>query len=449
VTKAHRILWGEGVFLRPQHFQQQDLYFDSRLQHCMGLVHTHPWGLRALEVDREILPSGLVRLNRLEMAFQDGTFLTAPYSEPLPLARNLNDIPNLGVEILVYACLPLLNAYGGNCGEQGQPTNRPVRYFTERVQATDLYTDALEAEIASLKVNVRLMMDGENRDGHLSVPVVRLLKSATGVWSVDEAYVPPILEIQGAPPVQAMLRRLLDIILIKSRALTASHRERVKSVVEYGTSDIASFWLLHTVNRTFPLLNHLLQFPQAHPEELYKNLAQLAGELITFSSTLTLSDIPPYKHDGLTETFQRFDTLIRQLLETVISSRYAVIPLVSTRPSFFVGRLESDHLTENVDYYLSVASEHPANLIIESVPLKLKVGSPDDVEKILNSAMAGVRLNHVTQTPAAVPVRIGNHYFELDPHGTIYDRMIKSRSVCIYAPKLLPDMKFELIAVFR
>jgi type VI secretion system protein ImpJ len=96
-----------------------------------------------------------------------------------------------------------------------------------------------------------------------------------------------------------------------------------------------------------------------------------------------------------------------------------------------------------------VASEHPAAQIIESVPLKLKVGSPDDVEKILNSAMMGVRLNHVTQTPAAVPVRIGNHYFALDQSGTIYDRMIKSRSICIYAPQALPAMKFELIAVFR
>jgi type VI secretion system protein ImpJ len=449
VTKAHHILWGEGVFLRPQHFQQQDLYVDARLHQCMELAHTHPWGVGALEVDREVLASGLIRFNRLEMAFQDGAFLDAPHGDPLPLARNLNDIPNLGVEVLVHACLPLLNGYGGNCGEQGTPTNRPVRYFTERVQAADLYTDALESEIAAMKANVRLMMDVENRDGNLSVPLARLVKSPTGNWSVDESYIPPLLELQGAPPIMALLRRLVDILLIKSQALTASHRERVKSIVEYGTSDIASFWLLHTVNRNFPLLNHLLQFPQAHPEELYKDLAQLAGELITFSSSLSLSDIPPYKHDNLTETFQRFDTLIRQLLETVISSRYAVIPLVSTRPSFFVGRLESDHLTENTDYYLSVASEHPANQIVEAVPLKLKVGSPDDVEKILNSAMAGVRLNHVTQTPAAVPVRIGNHYFELDPHGTIYDRMIKARSVCIYAPKILPEMKFELIAVFR
>jgi len=415
----------------------------------MGLTHAHPWGVRLVEVDREVLGTGLVQLNQLDMVFQDGTFFEAPHAEPLPLARNLNDIRNLGVETLVYACLPLLNAFGGNSTEQGQTGNRPVRFQAEPVQVGDLYTHALESEIAVLRINVRLVMDVEDRDGHLAVPVARLLKNAAGTWSVDETFVPPLVEIAGAPPIMAMIKRLLDILLLKSHALSTSHRERVKSVVEYGTSDIASFWLLHTVNRCFPLLNHLHQFPLAHPEELYKQLAQLSGELVTFSSTLTLNDIPPYHHERLTETFQRFDALIRQLLETVISTKYSVIPLIPTRPSLFVGRLESDHLAENTDFYLSVASEHPASQVIEDVPVKLKIGSPDDVEKILNSGLAGVRLNHVTQTPAAVPVRVGNHYFALDPHGPIFERMIKSRSICIYVPQALPGMKFELIAVFR
>ena len=449
MTKTHRILWGEGVFLRPQHFQQQDLDLDVRLHRSTSLSCVHPWGIRALEIDPEALAGGILRVDRLEMGFQDGTYLEAPRSEPLPLARNLSDVPELGVETLVHACLPLLNAYGGNTGEPDLPAARPVRFTTERVQAVDLFTDALESELAVLKLNVRLMLDSENRDGHLSVPLARLLRTPAGAWSLDEAFVPPLLELRGAPALAAMLRRLVDILLVKSRALTASHRERVRSIVEYGTSDIASFWLLHTVNRSFPVLNHFLEFQQVHPEELYRCLAQLAGELLTFSSSLALTELPPYRHDALTGTFQRLDTLIRQLLETVISTRYAVIPLVSTRPSFHVGRLESDHLTEDTDYYLSVASGQPASQILGAVPLKLKVGSPDDVEKLLNSALAGVRLNHVAQVPAAMPVRIGNHYFALDPHGTLYDRMIKARSVCIYVPQALPGLKLELIAVFR
>jgi type VI secretion system protein ImpJ len=203
------------------------------------------------------------------------------------------------------------------------------------------------------------------------------------------------------------------------------------------------------VNRVFPLLNHMARFPQAHPEELYKTLAQFAGELLTFSSSLTLNEIPIYAHNDLTNTFQKLDALIRDLLDTVISSRYLIIPLTNTKPSFHIGKLESERLVDVADFYLSVSSELPAAQVIETVPYKLKVGAPDDVEKILNSALPGVRLSYAAQTPAPIPVRVGNHYFALEPHGAIYERMLKSHSVCIYVPQALIDFKLELIAVFR
>ncbi len=449
MLQANRILWGEGMFLRPQHFQQHELFIEARLAECLRLTHAHPWGLRRAEIDQDALRGGMLRLNRLEVVFHDGVVVDAPSAEPLPAARNLNDIPQAGVETLVYACLPMLNAFGGNSAEAGRSASRPPRFLTEHTSVADLHTNALEAEITALRANVCLMLEQENRDGHQGVPIARIVKNATGAWSLDEAFVPPLVEVGGSPEMLLRLRRLLDILLVKSQALSAAHRERVKSVVEYGTSDIASFWLLHTVNRSFPLLNHVLRHPQLHPEELYLTLSQLAGELITFSSTLTLNDVPVYRHDRLTDTFIKLDELIRELLDTVISSRYAVIPLANAKPSFYIGRLESERLLENVDFYLSVASEMPTASVIDTVPMKMKVGAPDDVEKILNSALPGVKLAYAAQTPSAIPVRVGNHYFALEPNGQIFERMLKSRSICIYVPQALLEMKLELIAVFR
>jgi type VI secretion system protein ImpJ len=449
MLQANRILWGEGMFLRPQHFQQHELFIDARLADMMRLTHVHPWGVRRIDLDQDALRGGLLRLDRMEVAFADGTVVDAPGAEPLPAARNLDEIPQVGVEATVYACMPVLNAYGGNSAQSDTGAARPPRFITEHAAVADLHTNALETEITALRANVRLLLEVENRDGHVGVPVARVVKNPTGTWTLDERFVPPLVEITGSPQVAMLLRRLLDILVVKSQALAASHRERVKSVVEYGTSDIASFWLLHTVNRSFPILNHLARNPASHPEELYLALAQLAGELLTFSSSLTLNDLPNYQHDQLTDTFSKLDSLIRELLETVISSRYALIPLQNPKPSFFVGRLESERLLENVDFYLSVSSEMPARQLIETVPMKLKVGAPDDVDKILNSALPGVKLTHAAQTPAAIPVRVGNHYFAFEPHGPIFERMLKSRSVCIYVPQALPDLKLELIAVFR
>ncbi len=445
---SSRILWGEGLFLRPQHFQQHALFLETSMAQSLRQVHGNPWGIRQASLDTDALRAGTVRLDVLELVFRDGTLVEAPKANPLPPSRSLVDLQQLGTETTVYACLPMLNAFGGNCAEAERDSPRPPRYLTSRDMITDLYTDALEAEVIVLHANVRLMVEEENRDGHLSVALCRIARSANGSWAIDPDFIPPLLEITGSTHLSMRLRRLLDILLVKSEALAARHRERVKSIVEYGTSDIASFWLLHTVNRNFPLLNHLAA-TATHPEVLYASLAQLCGELMTFSSELTLNDIPAYHHEQLTEVFDRLDTTIRELLETVVSNRYAAIPLDNTRPSFYIGRLDSERLVENVDYYLSVSSEQPTAHILEMVPLKLKAGSPDDVEKILNSALPGVRLVHAAQTPTALPVRVGNHYFTLEPQGQIFERMRQARSICFYVPQALLELKLELFAVFQ
>lgn len=448
MLRANRILWGEGMFLRPQHFQQQDLHSEHTIAQVLRQIHANPWGIRKAEIDADALRAGILRLNVLHLVYQDGAHVNAPANEPLPAARNLDDIPQLGTEALVFACLPMLNAFGGNSSAPSAVTARPARYLAEQATVPDLHTNALETEVTVLRSNVRILIEQENRDGYYAVPVARICRNPTGVWTLDASYVAPMVTLEASAPLQVMIRRVLDILLVKSQALAGTHRERVKSVVEYGTSDISSFWLLHTVNRAFPLLNHLFR-TCAHPEAVYALLAQLCGELITFSSTLTLADIPAYDHRNLTGVFSQIDTILRELLETVVSNRYAVIPLVNTKPSFYVGRLESERLVENVDFYLSVSGELPTTQILDTVPMKLKVGSPDDVEKILNSALPGVRLAHAAQTPAAMPVRVGNHYFAMEPQGQIFDRMMKARSICIYVPQTLLDLKLELVAVFR
>lgn len=449
MTAPFRILWGEGMFLRPQHFQQQARFFEAQTARTTGLSHLHPWGLQRLEIDRDALSGGFLRIAHLEALFQDGTWFSAPMEAPIPPQRNLNDLPQLSTGTIVHACLPTYDPFGGNSIQDVAAAHKPVRFTLDQRSVADLFTTAIEAEVTTLQPNVRLMLEEENHDGFVTLPIARIVKNASGGWTVDEGYIPPLVAIDASPALATQLRRLIDILEVKSQALAATHRERVKDVVEYGTTDIASFWLLHTVNRSFPLLNHIQQFPSTHPEHLYGLLAQLAGELLTFSSTLTLNEIPIYRHLDASQVFRKLDELIRTLLDTVISSRYMIIPLSNSKSSFYVGHLESDRLLEKTDFYLSVSSETAIPNLVETIPVKLKVGAPDDVERVLNSALGGIRLTYASQTPPAIPVRVGNHYFSLEPHGTIFERMMKSRTICIYVPQGLIDLKLELIAVFR
>ncbi len=449
MTSAHRVLWGEGMFLRPQHFQQQSLYQEWLLGQVTAQRHSYPYGWKHIALDTAALSIGNLQLNRAAGIFPDGTVINIPVTDPAPPVRDLRGISSLGTESLIFLCLPSLNAHGGNSLEPGNMAARPVRYTVENVSSQDLFTSGLEAEVSVLQHRTVLMAENENRDGYFSLPIAKITLTPSGVWALVEQYIPPILDLHASDFLTAIVRRLIDMLFVKSQALAARHSERAKNIAEYSTSDISSFWLLHTVNRSFPKLTHFFKTPLAHPEQLYLALAELNGELLTFSSSASLRDIPSYQHEDLSATFLKLEASIHLLLDTVISSRYVQIPLLNTRPSLYVGQLASDNLLGDVDFYLSVESQQPVLHVINTVPLKLKIGSPDDVEKILNSALPGVRLSHAVQTPSAIPVRIGNVYFALEPGSAIFDRMKESRSICLYVPHTLQDLKIELIAVFR
>ena len=75
------------------------------------------------------------------------------------------------------------------------------------------------------------------------------------------------------------------------------------------------------------------------------------------------------------------------------------------------------------------------------------VATVRDVEKLVLSATHGVRLLHAPQVPPAIPVRPGALYFALEPRGPLYERMLQSRTLLLYAPAGLPELQLELFAL--
>ena len=64
-----RVLWREGMFLTPQHMQQVDRHRDLLLQKRVACVSAHGWGLGRLQVDREALAGGEVRILECQAVF--------------------------------------------------------------------------------------------------------------------------------------------------------------------------------------------------------------------------------------------------------------------------------------------------------------------------------------------------------------------------------------------
>src|SRR5207245_2199970 len=159
--------------------------------------------------------------------------------------------------------------------------------------------------------------------------------SESGTFKRSDAYIPPSLTVAASPRLLSLLREVLELLIARSVTLASQRRH----LADFAHSDMATFWLLHTVNSSIPLLGHLAAAPQHHPELVYVAFTRLVGELSSFALDSDPRDVPAYDHERLEETFGELVRRIRFLLDTVIPTRYVIIPLVQTSDLLRVGKV--------------------------------------------------------------------------------------------------------------
>lgn len=449
--KAEKVLWGEGLFLRPQHFQLQDAYHEQRLNHIIQASLPFAYGIQSIEFDETQLGMNILALSRIKMVWQDGEIYRAPELDLLPEPIQLDTL-NLRTEMAIYLALPMIQASKQNLHHQDH--SQSSRYHSYLSSTHDLFTNAATAEITLVRRRAEFKIfeisQGPEQvlDGYFYLPIGTMKRQSSGNFVLDHKFIPPILHIEASENLLNNLKRTLNIIRAKIKTIQNNNRENEQKLIEFRSGDIVSFWLVNALNTAHATLNHILQYPRIHPERLYSELLRLTGSLLTFSTAYAVDHLPQYQHHHLQESFGQLDVILRELLDTIISNRYISIALKETRPSYWVGSLETDKISRETRLYLAVSSSvMPAHDLIAYVPIRFKVGSTVDVEQRVIAALPAVPVQHLIQVPTAIPVRSGVSYFEIEPNNELYQRMLESETICIYIPSGFQDISIELIAV--
>ena len=92
-------------------------------------------------------------------------------------------------------------------------------------------------------------------------------------------------------------------MVAKGSELAEGRSERQKGMAHFGATDIARFWLLHTMNTFLPEGRHFLNVPGSHPIAVFDWMLALAGALTTFSRDIDVTDLPAYDHAALGRCF--------------------------------------------------------------------------------------------------------------------------------------------------
>jgi type VI secretion system protein ImpJ len=437
-----KILWSEGLTLGPQHFQLQDIYHETRLHSVASAMNPYYWGVRTVQWNVDGLGHDRLSAESMSVIFPDGATYDAPGADLLPESVDLSRLPADAQTFTFHVALAVVKPHGGNV----EPNGRYVRHDTE---ALDLYSEAVPIDLPMLKKQARLVSDFSPRDPLTSVAAVRLRRAQEGGFEIDHSFIPPSVAIGAAPRLRRMLESLISALTAKVESLQRTHRKATADTYEMSKGDISSWWMLNIVSTASVLLTHIARTPGHHPQVLYEQLLTLAGGLMTFSDRYRASDLPAYRHDALGAVFAKMDALVRDLVDTVISTKYFMIALVADphRPSLLCAILDPKKVTKDTQLCLAVSANMPAVELVAAVPIRLKVGSPDDLEKILISALPGVPLTHMPQVPAAVPVRPNCYYFALSHRSPLYENALMIGELAVYALDGIPGLNVELIAI--
>jgi len=445
MSRARNVVWTEGLFLTPHIFQQADRYRDELLDFRIQRLTPFAWGVSELEVDREGLPNGFFTLHRCSAIMPDGLVVQIPDEDPSPEVRSLKDLfPPSAQTLDVYLAISAVASGSVNFRTPNGGSDYSTRYQMELLRVADDTTEGNECEIPTAKKNFQILVSGESLEGKIWMKIAELGRSATGIITLNDAvYIPPAIALSGSGSLMAILHRILEMLAAKSSALSSQRRH----ITEFGSSDIANFWLLHTVNSCVPILSHFYLSSNRHPEQLYLILSQLAGELSTFALQADPRDLPRYDHDNLFKTFDELERKIRFLLDTIIPSKYVIIPLEKTPQLWYVGHILDDRLLQSSQFFLAANAQVAANRLIEDVPVKAKISSPDEIGALIGRAVSGVQISHEPIPPSAIPVKPGFKYYHLHSSGRWWDTICKARGVALYLPDDFPELKVELIAV--
>ncbi|HBE82118.1 MAG: type VI secretion system baseplate subunit TssK [Blastocatellia bacterium] len=448
MSKYRKIVWNEGMLLTPHHFQQWDNYHEELLHSRAQSMMQFNYGVLDLQVNNEAIANGNFQITNCRAVMQDGLMINVPDAEAVPDLRPVGDHFKVEQERLgVHLAIPAKKAGEANFQASGASAGSNLRFHQEGSMVKDETTGSNEQPIAYAKSNLRIIFDDELRDGFTSMKIAELQRTPTGQLKISDEYIPPILKSSASGWLVNMLRQMVEILITKSGSLGEQRRQSNASLADFTTSEVAVFWLLHTINSSIPTMSHFFRSPVLHPERLYLEMGELVGKLMTFALESHPKDIVKYDHDDLYFTFYNLSTQLKDLLETVIPSRCVAIPLEKTRDTLYVGRIEDERLLKEAGFYLAVRAQMPESKMIEGVPRVVKIASRDVIDSVIGSALPGVVLTYTNPPPAPIPSRVGFKYFQLDSIGPYWNGITGSKVIAVYVPNEIPDEKLELYAV--
>ena len=442
MTINNKVVWSEGLFLRPQHFQQQDRHVERYVELRSSALRANGWGFSDLEFERDLLSTGKLALRRARGVFPDGTPFCMPDDDPLPPAM---EVPVSVRDSTVFLALPLRRAGAleiGRAESAGEVTRLQLQELNVRDNG-GLTDEPALLEVAG--VSGRLLLQNEPLDEYSCIPIARILEcKADRQILLDDKFIPTVVRASSAPRLASFLRELNGLLHQRGEAIGG----RVTAGGRGATAEVADYLMLQAINRFEPVATHLAQSGDVHPEDLFCFAASLAGELATYTlPTKRPNPLEPYRHDDLRATFDPLFASVRSVLSAVLEQSAVPIPLEVKRFGIRVGVIQDRSLLDSAVFVLAARADLPAEEFKRMFVAQVKAGPVERIADLVNLGLPGLALRGMPAPPRQVPYHSGFQYFEIEQSGELWRQLRASGGIAIHAAGEFPGLQIELWAI--
>lgn len=438
-----KVIWSEGMFLQPQHFQQHARYLETLIEARSAAVAPYHWGHVELRVDEPSLRLGRIALASGRGILPDGTPFDFPRVDapPLPL-----EVPSDAKGELVYLTAPLRRPGADEADLTGGDTAGLTRYRVAELEVSDNNTGTDTTALIQVgELRLRLMLKRDLTDAYACLGVARVTeRRADNQVLLDAAYIAPTLAVRDSPALAAYVREIEGLLHQRGEALAA----RLSQPGRGGVAEIADFLLLQTVNRFEPVFAHLGQMGALHPERLYATGLLLAGDLCTFSRDKRRPPAyPGYNHDEPARCFAPLMADLRRSLSMVLEQTAIALELQDRKYGVRVAIVADQELLRSAGFVLAVTAQMPAEALRVRFPTQVKIGPVEKIRDLVNLQLPGIALRPLPVAPRQIPYHAGFNYFELDRGSELWKQLERSGGLAMHVAGEFPGLEMEFWAI--
>ena len=437
----NRVVWSEGLFLQPQHFQQHERYLERLIDGRSAPLTAYGYGFAKLTINEELLLLGKVSITAASGLMSDGTPFDFPAWQDSPIALQ---VPEGTKNQRVLLTLPARRAETIEIEKSTSPESL-TRFAVSEYEAQDSNGGGGQGALMQVgTLRMRLMLESESLGPYVHLGVVHIReRRADGRIVLDEGYVPPVLDNQVSPVLGAFSEDVLGMLHQKGEVL-AKH---VSGIVRGAVAEVTDFLFLQVINRFEPLFVHFTRMVGLHPETLYQSALQLVGELATFGDSRRPSNYVAYQHDNLRANFEPLLGDLRRLLSATTIQRAIEIPIEARRFGYHIAMLADKTLLEDASFVLAVKANVRTDELVLGFPAQTTVAPGERVKSMVDGHLSGIDLRLLPVAPRHIPFHAGYSYFELDRGHALWHELAKSGGFAIHVAGKFPGLELEFWAI--